>query len=183
MPPKEVYQPWRNLSDWTLCLLSPSFCLTSRGTSSALPFSLMPEDARDISSQTRGSVCLLCTSCGFPLCLHTDCMHTHFKPDRGQNIQVIHGGNVLPSPYAHPSPGTPFGDLEGGHKWLRHHLPSELQQFTPYPLMESLLPTNSRQSSPLTPSLLTFFPGKKLAHSYKGCDKAWLAVPLLRCLP
>lgn len=91
------------------------------------------------------------------------------------------GGKVLSSPYAHPSPATPFGDLEGGHKWLRHHFPSELQQFTPYALMESLLPTNSLQSSPLTPSLLTFFPGKKLAHSYQGCDKAWLAVPLLRC--
>lgn len=163
--------------------LPPSFCLTSPSTSSALPFSLMPEDARDISSRTRESVCLSCASCGFPLCLHMDCMHTHFNPDRGQNIQVAHGETVLLSPHAHPSPGTPFGDPEGGHKWLRHHLPSEIQWFALYLLMESLLPTNSLQSFPLTPSLLIYFPGEKLAYSYKGCDKAWLAVPLLRCLP
>lgn len=78
-------------------------------------------------------------------------------------------------PLVHPGPDTPFGNLEGRHRWLRNHLPSDSSNSLFYPRWS---PSShlTQGSPPLMPAPLTSFPGKKLTCSYKAgllCHPSW----------
>lgn len=109
-----------------------SLCLTSDGP--APPFSLVPEQDRDISSQARGSACLPCAPCGFsslpPQELHAHMLHSVSKPWQRTEHPGDLWGESFTIPLCLPRPRHPVGNSEVGHEWLRHHVPSGLQQFS-----------------------------------------------------
>ena len=162
----------------------PPLCLTSDGP--APPFSLVPGQARDISSWARGSVCLPCTPCSFsplpPQGLHTCMLQSVSKPCQStEHPGDLWGGSVT-TPYAYPGLRTPLGTQKLGISgWDTIYLQSSSSLLF-CPLMEPLLPTNSLKSSPL---LLASYicPGEGADSLIQRLWQTWLAVPPWRYPP
>lgn len=117
----------------------------------------------------------LCLLCFLPFASkRTACRHTSKVSKTWQSTEYsgARWGKSLTSPYTHPGSGTPVGDSEGGHRWLRNHLSSELQQLTLSSPYGNPPPTELTVVLPLIPSPVTFFLGKEMTIHAKA-DMTW----------